>query len=563
MGRDGGGIRFDAVQESAAERTARAVEGHHATEPVDAGPVRNHAGYQPAIGLTVVRRLLRKLTDLGTAKEAQREIEKRAGVRPDLDDDQIAVGEAIWRDARDLLKVAALPDSQPNLQAVGDLFRAYFNGVADSIGQVVPQIAFAISEPVKEDKDTPPDQKPSERKRKVDPKKFTGALEDYLLARSGIVTRIKLDKAGNVSSAEIRTLLLSEVAGGARLWDEAISRSGITAPAEVEELRPLLRAKLRELSTKTTFVQMREDGFPELLYVWTSRQFAFHPSLVAQARKQAELNKIKGRPDDLPPKREYTKYDDKTTGQIGLRVGKYGDANHRKIPHRDSHHTTQFLLIEYFRNKSGGTNKPFPKPAASAFGSLGVKFRGNESLRFEGSTTIEFEKLGRGDRGDEMPSILIARPVHHGSNLHVSGAEADDFQADDSGRIPVTQGDKVHETFVARLKAAGGPDHPGKMDTHITRVGQDAARNQLFEAIQDTYTWMHRHMMPALEKGLRGNERNYYDAIVREKHLKTVNGVSQIDPDYDLQPEELQPVYAAALSNNDKIMEREGWVSRD
>jgi hypothetical protein len=70
-------------------------------------------------------------------------------------------------------------------------------------------------------------------------------------------------------------------------------------------------------------------------------------------------------------------------------------------------------------------------------------------------------------------------------------------------------------------------------------------------------------MMPALEKGLRGNERNYYDAIVREKHLKTVNGVSQIDPDYDLQPEELQPVYAAALSNNDKIMEREGWVSRD
>ena len=560
MGREGGGIRFDTEQESAAERTARTVRSRHATEPVNPGPSRNGGGYQPIIGLNTVRRLLRKLTDIGTAKEAQREIERRAGAKPDLEEKEIAVGESIWRDTRKLLTTAKLPDSQPNLQEVETIFRNYFNGVAGDIGKVVPQIAFAISEPVKEDKDRPPDEKPSERKRKVNPKKFAGALEDYLLARSGIVTRIKLDKDGNVASVDIKTLLLSEVGAG-HLWDAALSRSGITTAEEVQDLQPLLRAKLRELSTKTTFVQMRDSGFPELLFVWESKKFAFHRTLLELVREQARLKKIKGQPDDLPPVKRYLAYDDKTP-DIGLRVGKYGDSNHRSIAHRDSHHTTQFLLIEYFRNKSSGNNQPFPKKAIPAFTTLGVKFRGNEALRFEATSRIEFEKLGRGDRGDEMPAILIARPVHQKSNLHVSGAEADDFAPGEDGRIPVTQGEKVHEKFLAKLKDAGGPPDPGQMDAHIAKFGADTARDQLFNAVQGTYGWMHQHMLPALEKALRGNERNYYDAIVREKHLETVDGNSQIHPDYDLQPDAMERIYSAALKKNDEVMEEEGWVYR-
>jgi len=563
IGREGGGLRYDPAQESAAERVAHSVQNRTASGPVDPGPLKA-GGYQPAfLSIRTVRRFLRELTDVEKAKQAQREIDREAlgGGKPDIDQDQIDVGQGIWDSVRKSISSGTLPTSSPNLQAVRSDFMSYFDGIAGDVGKVVPQIAFGSSEAVKQKAEGG---EPPVTKRKLEPKRFVGGLEDYLLAKAGIVASISLDKAGKVQSVEIKNLLLEMIGSGSTLWTLAMSNAGI-APAEFEELRPLLRAKLRELNTKTTFVELRASGFPALLFVWDSAKFAFSKSLVTEVKEQAALSKIKDRPHDLPKYSQYIDYTNKASGQLGVRIGKYGDSNQRGVPDRESHHTTQFLLIEYFRNKSD--NQPFPPKLRKDFNGLGVVFSGSNSVRFKPPVgpAVDFEKLDVGDRGNAMPAILIARPTHRGANLHVSGAKAEDFP---DGGIPVTQGDKVHSQFLSELRGAGAgkiadalPADAQKMQDYVNDAGNTVASAQVYKAIQGTYGWMHNHMLSALERGLRDNERDYYEEIVTPNHTQNKGKPDErLDPDYDLQPDHMEPVFSAAEDNNDKVMRAMGWI---
>jgi hypothetical protein len=536
FGRAGGGIRHDNVQEAAAERVARSVGGRDGGAPIDPGPARTAAGYQPAaLGLTTVRRALRKLTDIESAKEGQHEIDRRAGLKTELDADQILIGRRIWDGVRNMIPAAELPKSDPNLDSVRAEFVEYFKGLKSNIDDVVPQIAFGVSEMAK--KKDAGDQETATRV--VKPKKFARALEDYLLARSGLLVNITLDDA-DVKSVEVKTLLLAMVGAG-KLWEKAMSR----VPGDkVAELRPLLREKLRTLNTKTTFLETPPDGsFPSMVSVWEKGEFVFNAKLIGLVLNLAELNRTKGRPTDLPKFKDYINYRDQYSPKIGIRIGKYGDAN-QSGPDRESHHTTQFLLIEYFRNKSG--DKPFPPELRSTLKAAGVVFEGagnqTKHLEVPGKPDIDFKALDTGDRGEAMPAILISRPTHRGAALHVSGAEADDFP---TGGIPVTQGGKVHSTFNNKLVEAGA--------SGIANAGPD----QLYRAIQDTYGWMHRYMMAALFKGLRENELIYYGEIVAGPHTKD----GHLDPDYVTWPDQMAPVFNAAQDNNDKVMSEKGWVA--
>jgi hypothetical protein len=562
IGRPGGGLRYDPAQESAADRVSHSVAARTTSNPIDPGPLKS-GGYQPAfLSIRTVRRFLRELTDVEKAKQAQREIDREAltGGKPDIDDDQLAIGTSIWDSVRKMISAGKLPTSAPNLEDIRSDFMSYFDGIAPDVGKVVPQIAFGVSEPVTEkaEGDNPP-----VTKRKLEPKRFVGGIEDYLLAKAGIVCSIKLNKENKAESAEIKNLLLEMVGSGSKLWTLAMSNASIPA-SDFEELRPLLRAKLRELNTKTSYIEIRASGFPALMHIWESSKFAFNSSFVDEVKQQAALSKIKDRPHDLPRYSDYIDYKSKAGGQIGVRIGKYGDSNQHG-PDRESHHTTQFLLIEYFRNKSD--NQPFPPKLRKDFNTLGISFSGSNAVRFKPPVgqAVEFEKLDIGSRGEAMPAILLSRPTHRGANLHVSGARADDFP---DGGIPVTQGDKVHSTFLTELRAAGAgkiadayPADIATLQNHVTTVGATVAGTQVYKAIQSTYGWMHNHMLQALEQGLRKNERDYYEEIVTPNHTdKKGQPDEHLNLDYDLQPDQMEPVYSAAEDNNDKVMRSMGWL---
>jgi hypothetical protein len=561
IGREGGGLRFDPAQESAAERVADTVQSRAASGPVDPGPLKN-GGYQPAfLSIRTVRRFLRELTDVEKAKQAQREIDREAasGGKPAIDDDQVTIGKGIWEDTRKMISNGELPTSSPNLVAVRSDFQSYFDGISGDVGRVVPQIAFGMSEVVKGKAEG---DKPALSTRKLEPKRFVAGLEDYLLAKAGIVTSIRLDKAGKVESVEVKTLLLEMIGSGSNLWTLAMSNAGIPA-SQFDELRPELRAKLRELNTKTSFVEVRASGFPELLSVWESGKFAFHKNFVKEVQDKVALSKIKDRPHDLPKYSHYIHHKDKATGQLGVRIGKYSDSNQRNLPDRESHHTTQFLLIEYFRNKSD--LQPFPPKLRKGFRDLGVAFSGSNSTKFTSTVgpVINFADLDVGTRGEAMPAILISRPTHRGANLHVSGAQADDFP---DGGIPVTQGDKVHSTFLSKLPAgivsAYQPSKEQELDNYVNSVGKAGATEQVYKAINGTYGWMRDYMMEALERGLRANERDYYEEIVGVNHtLHKGQPDEKLDPDYDLQPDHMEPIFSAAEDNNDTVMKAAGWIA--
>jgi Novel toxin 14 len=281
--------------------------------------------------------------------------------------------------------------------------------------------------------------------------------------------------------------------------------------------------------------------------------------LIQLAKDHIQAAAIKGRPDDVPKYKKYVDVADATPGStIGLRLGTYGDAN-QTGPDRDSHHTTQWLLIEYFRNQTDDL-KPFPKSEIPGWKVAGVSFEGSAATRFENpadsSQAVRFKELDKGDRGEAMPAILIARKLHHEGDLHIKGATPEDF-----AKTRPTQGGAVHDTFQKALFTGefatwkGASDFSAKVQAEPSKFG-----NQLYTALQATYAETYRKMEPALEKGLRTIEMTYYLEIAAKHHtLQKDQPDEHLDPDFDPAASEFENVAALAKTNNDTVMGGSGW----
>src|SRR5262249_43914298 len=94
-----------------------------------------------------------------------------------------------------------------------------------------------------------------------------------------------------------------------------------------------------------------------------------------------------------------------------------------------------------------------------------------------------------------------------------------------------------------------------KKFTETAEAGPNKVAGVIYEAVQKTYAWMYNQMLPALERGLSNQEVGYYTSIAAKHHTQNAGKPDQrLHPDWDAQPENMQPVYTAAEQNTDRIM---------
>ena len=259
-------------------------------------------------------------------------------------------------------------------------------------------------------------------------------------------------------------------------------------------------------------------------------------------------------PNDLPSKKDYLHPDSPSSalGHIGLRLGTYKGSGNQQGTDRESHHTTQYLLLEYFAHQNdtqtGDNLKPFPLIAKKPDVYPGLDAK-TEPLKFTGPTTMDIQGLVKGVRGDSMPAILISRPTHRAGNLHVT-TKADDFA--DKVDSPASV---VNFIFHEKLGGDDGEYRKAEkagvaaFEAYRVAKGDDAVKQQTYDAMQGTYKWMRDLMRERLDNALPGIELKYYNQLAEDGGKKD-----------RLKSGEMTLVAAAAKQNNDKEMKNWGWT---
>src|SRR5262249_26439028 len=133
-----------------------------------------------------------------------------------------------------------------------------------------------------------------------------------------------------------------------------------------------------------------------------------------------------------------------THGQLTSRgIGAFG---------RESHHTTQYLLIEFFSNHPEASQKAFPEPLED-FEPAGITFdkatREVREIRGAGGAIAVRELNPGSGRGIEMPAILLSAHCHQRGELHIlrESRWVDDSQQDMERKGTATQGLAIENAF--------------------------------------------------------------------------------------------------------------------
>jgi hypothetical protein len=573
-GRAGRGLQIDPASEATAERLSGDVRAGGTDWPVDVGPRAQGDVQAAGLSTRVLKRFLRELGDLEKAKKAQRELDARipaAGeAKIDASEKQIAVSIAadFWS-LIDHLDAKHLPTTAPRLADVKEELKKHVKELKTEITKAVPFIAegaLVSKKREKGSKEPPP--------RVLNVVNFGRLFQSYVLARTGVAFTLDVKRRTpdgatpqggwvNKPKFKITNLLLTMVGGISIMWSKAMKPFGAD---DNEKTRAKVRGVLHAAGTMLHVNGVNDKGDSTLVALWDPLHFQFSKALVEYVRVLEALSTAE-RPEDVPRHSQYTKHDDLAVAPVvGLRSGLYGDKN-QAGPDRESHHTTQYLLIEYFRNQVD--QKPFNDKNKRAWETVGLKWdtkTSTASFKHPTKPEIEFAALDVGDRGDAMPAILLARSTHRAGGLHITPKDqTEDFAAEGSKKVSrPTQGKAVDDRFKSflyrgefdALKKGGGA-------TFDQFVGANKAKVQdhVYDAIQATYSWMvDEHMMPALEKALPALEVPYYRAIAGAKHMQHAGTPEQkLDPEWDLQSHHVEAVYTAAERKNIDVMGKRGW----
>jgi hypothetical protein len=217
---------------------------------------------------------------------------------------------------------------------------------------------------------------------------------------------------------------------------------------------------------------------------------------------------------------------------------------------RESHHITQYLLVEYFHNGSGTTEetdqqrKGFPLLSIdrTAYGS-DMHLTGSKPDRFR---DIKIDELEQG-RGGKMPTILLARPTHRRGNLHISPS-ADDF----SDVSVSTQAGAVNHIYKNALPTRQRQlerlvtDDPSRYSQWVTYRDNPTnnVSQHIFDAMQATYQYMKTYMQTQLKNALLTIERDYYNDLYAARHTTS--------SDRPLTSAHMQSIWEAAVRHNNE-----------
>lgn len=384
---------------------------------------------------------------------------------------------------------------------------------------------------------------------------FERGMEAYFLER-GLGMRIAFNtetrenwsylQAGTpIRSLSFAFLNMARIGSGSDLWEVLMSANWPTATRGSDLWRryqPRVRAYLE---ARGPVVRLYRSG---LIFTHSVQE-----EIEELASEATEIDLA-----HLPSKAEYINASgagaqNRGSGVLSLAVGRYGDANQTgadRGKERESHHTTQFLLLEYFSNWHAML-KPFQHDLA-LFEPVGLTLESGQPNEFRptSGSSIKIKALAgssKSARGPQMPTISVARLTHRRGRLHIQAVKPN-TPGDESS---TTQSLAVHMKFRAFVSPT--PVHDALFGTQgqfsaftANSHGRQQMRDGIYQAMRATYRWMRDDMSARLRNGLRSVEVDYYNALAEQA------GRSE-----RMTPDEVTPAMTNAEQNNSRIMENE------
>jgi hypothetical protein len=536
-GRARRGVRWDPRDEAEADTAASAALRGRATGLRARGA--GAAGWQPNMIELYGQRFLRQLTDV-TAIEAEVADIDRSGATTGV--------RLIGRDVRravshvgENLRTKFRPGAHGLRAATGGPFHGKLDIISNHLLAAHPDIAAAVEDigiRASYEAERARDGRPARMALNVHD--FSRRLERYIFGKTGILLELSAQTRGlgrdavfqNASApyqhADVKFVFLANVHGNSRLWTDALAHrttaggtqgTAITA-AERAELRTQIRPVLRDLGPSSS--------------IWDGSAYRFSHAIFAAAEELTRLQQSAASAGTLPaaslPSRD--QYLDTTGstptagfGNQRLHLGTFDQkaSGEQSGKERESHHITQYLLVEYFHN--GATGSPetdqdrmgFPLLASHA-DAYGADMHANAAgvpLRYRDVVIDELEQ----GRGGKMPTLLLARGTHRRGNLHIN-PRADDF----SDAAVGTQAGAVNHIYKNAL-----PAEQRRIEKEVVRgtlpysAWEDYRRQHdiaapINDAMQGTYRYMKTFMQTQLRSGLVGIERGYYNDLYAAAH---------------------------------------------
>jgi hypothetical protein len=549
-GSPGKGVVFDPRREAAAQSIAASPRPDHAGVPSAPMPAAQIEGVQPLFPFNIIRRLLTKASgtadieaDAATAESGVGGKHIPESVKKRLDGFLADFAAAIDDDKRFKTPVAPFEFTgrlNGNSYDIPAAIRRHLKG--DQAGHnaaLEKALAVEVLDSVQEEKATEePGQPAPEPVRVLNIKRFGDALSRTILGETGILMKIKLAETSEesqvtVESMQVLYVYLPEIHGAHELWKAALEgwiEDGLIKDSDRGIWLPRVRGYLA--------------GQGIVSGIWKPKTYSLLKSVFDAVQAYSKPGDAVT-PAELPSKANYLKPEGQTG--IGLRLGIYKGQRGKE---RESHHITQYLLMEYFANVHHSKLAfPLVKDDPTIYPGLSAAM----VFRRQGQKEMDLAGLEAG-RGAKMPAILLARPTHREGDLHVRKADdfpglTDDAPADVVDFVfgeaikanePKVQGAAGASKSYLDSEAAGATE----FEKYKARQGKDAVEKTIYTAMQATYQWMKGYMQPRLQLALPEIERRYFnDLSTREKISKG----------------EMAVVYAAAVARNEKEMSSWGW----
>lgn len=567
------GLDYDPLRERVADRVASMVRSGNrpALSSTQSG---DETGLQPAgLKLSTVANILHSFTDLEAIKRTEETIDKmseaaKEEIGTNLPPRAKSTVNGILKVLKDLNGNASIL-KYPGVftDAVPLIHNRLSNpAYAEPIRLAAYQIANEALEPLPVPK--PPKgakaQPPAKADSVLKPAHFARQLEEFILAKTGIVLGLKLnrtkvtapsgkevttvDDQNPVQQIKILHIYLPYIDGRSPLWINAINNTWTgLSDKQLEKVRIHARA------------HFERKGIEAAIWALIGKKYEFSFIFKREVDElvKASVTGVALDPKDLPSPDEYPKTDKNIPSPIGVRLATYDDQS-QKGAGRHSHHLTQYLLADYFAN----TNKTKPFIPGRDYPGVtwtkdGVDLISPQPGASENASIRVAKTKGEG-RGKDMPTISLAASTHLSANLHLT-QDPDDLP----GTTKKVQGAWVHEQFSSQLPA----EFFAKDEKVFQQYKADKTDAQLAKSIYDAAQFTYRAVVERMSKKLQTRmpefELQYYKVMaegtrfdLRDKTNPEV--VTHEEEKFKAALEKVPPI--AKKHNEDIMRDSFGWT---
>jgi hypothetical protein len=576
-GHPGKGLSVNPQHEAEAESVAKRVRDKDEPSPVNI--CGKGFGLQP-LSTEGLRRVLRKFASFEEMEEVAGIVLAEKIKKVPRSSRKYTYANAIWLGVKEVIKTLNSAQFVRHLRKPSAKVKQHFsNNVAKIIDTDTLRKLAASALVETKAKGT---KKGVPKTYSFRPNRFVRALEALLLVKGGVGISINLTdsykrqmakgKAISPSKNEklieelkVTGIYLPAIGGSSGLWSDAMSTFGSDASKYQVKVRTTLRPRGMANKIKGTDANNKEVMITVFSTRSTTLQFT---KKFVEYIKRLSAGAMAD-PKTLPTATQYA--NPKLKDKLGLRVGTYEEHIGSGLD-RQSHHTTQLLLVEYFRNDT--TPHPFDK--GKKYPGLKWPSGGKPQFLKSSSGQINFEKLAKGTRGDKMPAILIATRTHQKGGLHIkpSGKEQDDGVRSGRSSQANSMDNKFRKYFKSEMATTGlstnyysnATKKKAEFNAYVNALApEDRAKiaDANYRAMQKTYSWMRSVMIPPLETALINHEVPYYREVAMKDSSKLKKTAANAPPElkkaYDMKASHIASAYTEAVANNKAVMEGEGW----